>query len=564
MQLFKTYEFQLRGTNRDVLGEASDATTVDIVSPTLQVEWVRPATGDEIRGKTALVGRVGAEGHAVEMQLNGSALADVRRVRYEADGAQLWASRFDPLGLDFLGDVTLRLLAFDALGLPARADIVAYLSVTLAKATRYEHIAWADPQGRDIGKVALTAHLDDGDGWVDALVTAPGAGAIMPYADYDAMEEALRDWQNVALDEVFTLLSEAPTNKLEAILRLTPPRLETRYPLGATGATRVRRVDDEKLEVLTFEPSKVVEVTPDGVQVILDISARGFENVIDARRWREDKVVVVTQDEVWVCEKDESAADWRVVLRGESKPCIAVETLKDAFYLAFSDANGSRIWRHDGTDPTLAHETDEQIVLMRAMNDSLAWATANNQLWSWKAGTATMLYGHDAPIVDVLFGETGEVEAFADSSHVWRLKGEGENRRRVLVGEIAPDVRALGFYQGKNALPRLTAGGDAGPAIYSVASSGAWSGIWSLAHGATGIDGLGRFLTTHVEKEGDPLMGGKPAVTAEILVAVARVPNGGGYVAFIEEAKQTRDTSTRARGVKRLVVVHENKPEQSL
>ncbi|RYE67255.1 MAG: hypothetical protein EOO81_10640, partial [Oxalobacteraceae bacterium] len=198
---FATYVFRLRGRNDSCVGPQSTGTSVTMVSDTLTLAWVTPTAGQDITREIGLVGNVvstiGLSAiDPVQMFCNGAGLGALKSI-----GTQ-WSTRFNPLGADFMGDITFRLQARDALGLSAFVDVTAHLSVSLAKLTRYEHDGWTHPAGQALGQVALTPRFDTREpgAWIDAFVSSPGKGGVLPYDDFAAMEEELLKWQNVAFD----------------------------------------------------------------------------------------------------------------------------------------------------------------------------------------------------------------------------------------------------------------------------------------------------------------------------------------------------------------------------
>ncbi len=548
---------------------------------TLLVEWQTPAVNQDVRGVLGLRAKVTAprglwsgEGDAVEMFLNGSKLSGTRQFGSVADGGvTVWQNRFDPRSLDFQGQITFEARAKTAQGLVGSAFVTVSASLSLAKLTRYEHNGYA-PTGKPLGQMALAVLLDERAprGWIDAFVSSPGSGKILPYDDFAAMEEELLSWQNVAFDDVFSLLGaegKAATERMEVVLRFTPDELETRFALGASTVARVRRISNTKIEVLTLDPARVLEVTPDGGSVVMDIAARGLQNILDARRWRDDKVVVVTSSGARVCEVNASAADFLIglsfkiegVWQDETRPCIGVEVVDDgSFLLIYADATGTRVWQHDGTDPVIAWQTSEQILWVRAQGKRVAFVTQSNAIWEgvWatNALAPTKRFQHTAPIVALAFDDTDALVGFADVNNVYALLSGALDVAIVGSAPVGVSWRASGVYKGTASTERIVAGGTGSAGAFWRGENGGFGPFWTVGHGAQSVVGLGHFLRTYVEAEGDPLMEGTPAVESDVLAMFVETgAPGGAFVALVERARQTNDSSTWARGVQRLVMV---------
>lgn len=584
LQDFQSYAFSLQARNERCSADASAPVRVTMSSDHLVLTWTKPAAGQDVRGPLALVGDVAcdiglAAQNPVQMLLGGSTLDGTKLFETQsATHHTTWVNRFDPLGADFDGDMVFRLVARDSLGLAAFLDVTVHLALSLAKLTRYAHDRYT-PSGAALEQIALVPLLDerpDGSGWIDAFVSSPGAGTPLPYDDFAAMEKELLGWQNAPFDSPFALLGaggQAATKDLDVVLRFTPGQLERRFALGATHVARTRRLDEKTIEVLTQEPARVMRATAEGVSVVFDLAARGLLDVVDARCWRADKVVAVTRSGVRVCEIDGSSADFdvRLSFQGtdgawipETRPCLGVEVVDDkSFLLLYSDPSGSRLWQHDGTDPVVIWETKEQVAFMRAQKTTLSFVLASNAIWSGTLGagafTPALAWQHDAPVRVLAFDDTNALAGFADASRVYRLTKDAPAPlgAPAFLGEAAPGLSpwsALGFYAGSHEA-RLVAGGAAG-SVFSRLPGGAFAPIWTVGHGAQKVTGLGHLTLVYVEAKGDPLKGGTPAVTSDALAAFVETgAPGGAFLALVERAKQTRDTSTWARGVQRLVVV---------
>lgn len=587
---FKTYSFELLAKNTYCAAPPSAPEVVTMTSDALVLAWEKPAPNQDVRGPLALVGNVTsaiglAAQNPVQMLLGGSVLDGTAPFGDpDASGKSVYVNRFDPLGADFEGDMTFRLLARDALGLAAFADVLVHAALSLAKLTRYEQNVWIEPRGKTWGKFALTPLLDKREpgGWIDVFVTSPGKGQSLPYDDFAAMETELQEWKNVPFDAPIMILADKASgapNRFETVLRFSPAQLETRFALNATRVLRTRRIpvtppsssassgptgtktapiSDAKLEVLTLDPARVLEITPEGVSVVFDIEARGLTGVLDARRWRDDKVVVVTASGVRVCDIDGAQADFDVRLSfksgqtwaSETRPCVGVEvTDAGAFILIFADGSGSRVWKCDGLNPTLHLDTSEQIVFARAQGDALALVTASHKVLK---GDGTLVFAHDAPLTELLFDEANALAGFCDGARVYALTGGAAS----LVGEITKgEFGALSLYAGNDTSARVVAGGRGG-GLWRRESGGAFLPFWTVGHHARRVAGLGRFIQTYVTAKGDPLNGGTPGVVDEVAVALVETDTPqGSFVAFVEVSRQTSDTSTHARGVQRLVVM---------
>lgn len=510
----------------------SASASIDVGS-TIVPEWI---SNININGVLTLVAEAGDPDdldpdEPVTIKLNGAPLEVTQT------NADQFVAYFDTRTLDFNGNITFYLQAKDADGcLSVPVPLVVAVNNTLERNTTYsqkeltpESVAEMTAEDRVVSYVAYHAEIKtDGASelqkWRRWYVKSPDPGAFtsLQLADYEAMKETLRDWQDVAPNDVTRLRgTTGPSARL--VMESTPPEMLSYWELDSDVVLKFSRISDEELEVVTADNYQRFD--KDGLTLIATYADYGVsETVVDAIKI-DDKVFVATVLRLAVIDLTVGDISYAQMPFNESAAnLIAAEKLEATALLVFASGGTTRVYKV-GSSIQQLFQLSTQATKAWMQGTSLVLATTDFKIYESKNGAApTLIYTHDANVTALQFATVGQLTGvleFGDASD--RIYRAINSAPALVANGLGGDVTALAQFKGAASTLRgaaSVAGGSNAGKLLLQNPAGVYLPTWTIPD-ATAIVELARLNITIREATGDPLMGGDAGLFSEQLI--------GGY-----------------------------------
>lgn len=587
---FETYVFTLLPTNGVGDGPESDPLTVVMIDDGVTLAWVNPPDGETVHDTIGLVASVTAPDglwpvSPVRMTLFGSPLPGVAAMA----GTPRWTTSYDTNALLYQGEIVVYGLARGASGLWC-APVPLHLLVnnTLENNVKYHHWRYTHTDGGTLTRFLLDGLIEvvppgQQQFWIDLFVTSPAPAGALEYDDFAAMEAELLKWQWIHLDATLHVEGTAipadgvnppdnlaASNELDIVVRLTPVQKITLWPLGATGPRKMRPLREGQgvaltnaLEIVTHDDAKLLRFTRESLSLLVDLDARGMGDAVDAVQFAPDKVLALAPDRVKLLDLTDGDRDATFLIDAEDRPGVAVEAQDGLLYVFFGDADGSTVYETTLANWLPLYTADANVLKTWHVGDAIYWATADHKLRRFKPGDSatgsTVVLTHSAAIADVLVGgEDDTLLAIADADKVWGVGEDGSLTLLADLSDTVPPVLSLAeMVDPATGALRAAAGVSSATTYAGQVDASGFLPLYVMAD-ALAVPEMERLHTVWVAAQGDPLHGGTPEVASDDLVIGVRGADGLGYVALVQRAKLTSETSYLGGGLSHAVLLPHN------